>query len=66
MPSGCFRWIHSGPLLLPSLIHRYTEADARAIAKQLLLGCYKLHAAGILHRDLKPENLLCEIASDCF
>jgi len=37
---------------------KYTEADARAIAKQLLLGCYKLHAAGILHRDLKPENLL--------
>jgi len=36
----------------------YTEADAKLVAKKLLLGVEYCHARRIANRNLKPENLL--------
>jgi serine/threonine protein kinase len=36
----------------------YTEADARAVCKNLLLGVQFCHEKSIANRNLKPENLL--------
>jgi serine/threonine protein kinase len=36
----------------------YTEADAKLVCKQLLLGVEYCHSLRIANRNLKPENLL--------
>jgi len=36
----------------------YTEADAKAVCKNLLLGVQYCHSKSIANRNLKPENLL--------
>eukprot|EP01013_Petalomonas_cantuscygni_P000412 TRINITY_DN1041_c0_g1_i2.p1 TRINITY_DN1041_c0_g1~~TRINITY_DN1041_c0_g1_i2.p1 ORF type:complete len:337 (+),score=30.76 TRINITY_DN1041_c0_g1_i2:133-1143(+) len=36
----------------------YSEREAAAIARSMLLALEYLHSHGICHRDLKPENLL--------
>lgn len=36
---------------------QYTEAQIRAIAKQLLKGLVYLHRKGLVHRDIKPSNI---------
>jgi serine/threonine protein kinase len=36
----------------------FTEYQARALFRQLLLGLNYLHTNGVVHRDLKPENIL--------
>lgn len=43
---------------------RFSEAEARAIFRQLLATVAELHARHVVHRDLKPENLLFADASD--
>lgn len=35
-----------------------TEADARAVFRQVVSGVAHLHSIGIAHRDLKPQNLM--------
>jgi len=37
---------------------RYTEQDARALAKNFLTAIEHIHSHSIVHRDLKPDNLL--------
>ncbi|KAM3580002.1 hypothetical protein VKS41_007721 [Umbelopsis sp. WA50703] len=50
----------SGGELFTQLLAKgnYTEKDASAMVKQILLGVEYLHNLDIVHRDLKPENLL--------
>ncbi|CAH8497536.1 unnamed protein product [Schistosoma bovis] len=36
----------------------YTERDASALIRQVLLATEYMHSQGVVHRDLKPENLL--------
>ena len=36
----------------------YTEKDAAAIMKTVLLALQHLHAQNIIHRDIKPENIM--------
>ncbi|CAG2237917.1 CAMK4 [Mytilus edulis] len=38
----------------------YSEKDAAAAVKQMLIAVQYLHQNGVVHRDLKPENLLYE------
>lgn len=37
--------------------HAYSEAEIKAIAKQLLSGLIYLHRKGLVHRDIKPESI---------
>ncbi|MFK8185476.1 MAG: serine/threonine protein kinase [Phormidesmis sp.] len=37
--------------------HTYSEAEIKAIAKQLLQGLMYLHRKGLVHRDIKPESI---------
>lgn len=39
---------------------RFSEAEARRLARQLVECLVYLHSMGIIHRDIKPENILCE------
>lgn len=54
----------SGGELFTQLLAKgnYTEKDASAMVKQLLLGVEYLHSLDIVHRDLKPENVSGSIA----
>ncbi len=36
----------------------FSEAEIRAIAKQLLHGLVYLHSQGLVHRDIKPSNIV--------
>jgi serine/threonine protein kinase len=49
-----------GGELIERIIKRahYTEADARAVCRNLLLGVQFCHSKSIANRNLKPENLL--------
>jgi calcium/calmodulin-dependent protein kinase I len=49
----------SGGELFTQLLAKgnYTEKDASAMVKQILLGVEYLHNLDIVHRDLKPENV---------
>ncbi len=35
----------------------FSEADIKALAKQLLQGLIYLHGKGLVHRDIKPDNI---------
>jgi serine/threonine protein kinase len=35
----------------------FSEADIKALAKQLLQGLVYLHGKGLVHRDIKPDNI---------
>jgi serine/threonine protein kinase len=37
---------------------KYTENDARRMARSLLKGVHCMHTSGVAHRDLKPQNIL--------
>lgn len=39
-------------------MQKYTEKDARDLARFLLEAVYLIHVKGIAHRDLKPQNIL--------
>ena len=39
---------------------RYTEADGRLLARELLQAIQHIHKCNVVHRDLKPDNLLLE------
>lgn len=45
-------------------LKRYTEKDARDLAKSLLEAVAHMHGQGICHRDLKPQNLLLKSKDD--
>ena len=38
--------------------HSYSEAEARIVCKQMLLGVEHMHNKRIANRNLKPENIL--------
>jgi calcium/calmodulin-dependent protein kinase I len=50
----------SGGELFERIAHKtkYTEAEARDVCKEILVGLQHCHNSDIVHRDLKPENLL--------
>jgi serine/threonine protein kinase len=49
MPAPC--------LLLPAQV-------IKAVMKQVLTGCKRLHSVGIVHRDIKPENLVVTVEGE--
>ena len=40
------------------------EAEARKLARELLLGLGAAHEAGVLHRDFKSDNVMLKVAPD--
>lgn len=42
----------------------YSEIDARALTKSVLVAIDCIHSCGYVHRDLKPDNLLLKDKSD--
>lgn len=54
--------------LIERIISRanYTEADAKAVCKNILLGLQFCHRKKIANRDLKPENLLLMVRTSSF
>ncbi|DAZ93205.1 TPA: hypothetical protein N0F65_011746, partial [Lagenidium giganteum] len=44
---------------------RFTEAQVRFWAAQILLGLQHLHEKNIVYRDLKPENILLDERGNC-
>lgn len=47
-----------------SQLKKYTEKDARTVAKTLFLAMQYCHAQKLVHRDLKPQNLLLKSKDD--
>ncbi|KAI7845929.1 hypothetical protein COHA_000475 [Chlorella ohadii] len=49
-----------GGALLEAVLEKghYSEADARAVFRQLILAIQYLHSQGVVHRDVKLDNLL--------
>ena len=45
-------------------MNKYTEKDARDLAKFLLEAVHLLHTKNIAHRDLKPQNILLKSKKD--
>ena len=41
----------------------YTEADAKAVCRNLLMGVQYCHSRSIANRNIKPENLLLVVSS---
>jgi len=39
---------------------RFSEGEARRLARQLVECLVYLHSMGVIHRDIKPENIMCE------